>query len=368
MKKGYYIYAENYGSSGVSKKIKMQMEALSGRFIMKEVLIKTPKRTLMQRITGLLFWNSFEREYQSALNELDNPDFVYIRKMLVDKKHVIFLKEIKEKYPMCKIIVEIPTYPYKGEMLSHWYTTLMYVKEIIYRHKYKENIDRFVTYSDDDEILGIPTICTFNGINVENIAVVKGDYCKNKIRLIGVAHMQKHHGYERIIEGLREYYQKGSHDYIVELSLVGDGTEKEKYRDLVKKYDLHDVVKFYPVMTGIQLDEMYDECDIALASFGMYKIDFYGKLSALKTRECLAKGMPILTGCKIDVLDENYKYVKNFENRSQTIDISEIIEFFENITAGGAGKQEIAQHIRQYALQNVSMETTMKPIIDYIES
>lgn len=368
MKKGYYIYAENFNSSGVSKKIKMQIEALSSRFIMKEVLVKSSERTVLQRIYGLLFWNSFEREYQAALNELDNPDFVYIRMILVDRKYLAFLKGIKEKYPMCNIIVEIPTYPYKGEMLSHWYTTFMYVKEIIYRHKYKEYIDRFVTFSEDDEILGVPTICTINGINVENIAVVKGEYRKNSIRLIGVAHMQKYHGYERIIEGLREYYQKGKQKYTIELLLVGDGTEREKYYKLVEKYDLSNYVKLYHTMSGAQLDELYDISDMALASFGVYKYGFYGKLSQLKTREYLAKGMPILTGCEIDVLDENYKYVRNFENGPRNVDMLEIVTFFENITKGGISKQEIAQQIRQYALQNVSMETAMKPIIDYIES
>ena len=235
MKRGYYIYAENFGSSGVNKKIKMQIEVLSRKFIMKEILIKTSKRTFVQRIKELMPCSSFTREYQSALNELLDPDFVYIRRIYVDKLYLAFLKDIKRKYPACKIIVEIPTYPYKKEMLSHYYTAFMYVKEIIYRHKYKENIDRFVTYSDDDKLFGVPTIRTMNGVNVKSISLLEpsDEYNSNEIHLIAVAFFLRHHGYERIIKGLRKYYQveRNSRVYV---HIVGDGPECLKYKHLVK--------------------------------------------------------------------------------------------------------------------------------------
>ena len=160
--------------------------------------------------------------------------------------------------------------------------------------------------------------------------MVGGQYREDVITLIGVAFMQKHHGYERLIRGLREYY-RGKKEKRVELLLIGEGPEKASYQRLVRKYKLQNHVKFYSTKSGKELDAMYDMSDVALASFGMYKLGIYSKLSALKTRECLAKGMPIITGCSIDVLDENYKYVKNFSNDAQIIDIEEIIAFFENI-------------------------------------
>ena len=59
------------------------------------------------------------------------------------------------------------------------------------------------------------------------------------------------------------------------LYLVGDGPEKEFYQKLVSLYHLQDYVKFYPTMTGKELDEVYDQADIALASFGFYKAGVY---------------------------------------------------------------------------------------------
>lgn len=368
MKKGYYIHSQGRISLGVAKKIDMQMEEFRKFYDMREIEIEVPVRSLVERIIGLLPMYSIRRNYKQVLDLMVDPAFVYIRRTVADRAYVSFLNQVKQKFPDCKIIIEVFTYPYDKDDFKKWNAWPFYLKEIIYRRKLKHYVDRFVTYTQDKEIFGVTTICTINGINVENVTIVRGEYQKNKITLIGVAYMQRHHGYERVIEGLREYYQKENQDYTVELLLVGDGPEKEKYQNLVEKYSLHNYVKFYPAMSGAQLDEMYDMSDIALASFGMYKFGFYGKLGALKTRECLAKGMPLITGCEIDVLNENYRYVRNFENGPQNVDILEVVKFFENITREGINKQEIAQIIRQYAIQNVSMESAMKPIIDYIES
>lgn len=368
MKKGYYIHFQGRSSIGISKKIDMQMEEFKKYCNIDELEVETNVRTLFQRLLGLFPTASIARNYQKALDKLDNPDFLYVRRAVADKAYVNFWKEVKIKYPNCKIIIEIFTYPYDKDDFAKWNAWPFYIKELIYRTRLKRYVDRFVTYSADKEIFGISTICTTNGINVEDIQIVKGEYKENKITLIGVAYMQRHHGYERIIKGLKEYYESQENKYTVELFLIGDGPEKEKYMQLVNQYQLQNFVKFYPAMSGKQLDEMYDKSDIALASFGMYKIGIYEKLGALKTRECLAKGMPLITGCEIDVLDEDYKYVKNFTNDKQSIDITEVVAFYEKIRKENKDKATVANAIRKFAVQYVSMQSVLKPIIDYIES
>lgn len=178
--------------------------------------------------------------------------------------------------------------------------------------------------------------------------------------------MQRHHGYERIIEGLNDYYQRKNQKYVIRLLLVGNGPEKERYLELVKKYHLEKYVEFYTTISGKELDEIYDKSDIALASFGMYKLGFYGKLGALKTREYLSKGMPVITGCAIDVIKDDYPYAKLFSNDNKVVDMAEVIEFYEKIKKGKS-KQAVAESIRNYAHNNVSIESAMRPIIDYIE-
>lgn len=134
----------------------------------------------------------------------------------------------------------------------------------------------------------------------------------------------------------------------------------------MSRYHLEDHVLFYPTLSGKELDELYDDSDIALVSFGMYKLGFYGKLCALKSRECLAKGMPLVTGCEIDVLSPDYPYAKVFPNDASTVDIGEITALYQRITGSVASKEDLSGRIREFAREHVSMEAVMRPVIDYI--
>lgn len=368
MKKGYYIHFQGRESIGVSKKIDMQLEEFDKFFDMQELEIETPDRSLPERMIGLLPMMSIKRNYEEALNQLDQPDFLYIRRTVADRAYLRFWKKVKEIYPDCKIIIEIFTYPYDKDDFGKWNAWPFYLKELIYRPKLKRYVDRFVTYTKDKEIFGVSTIQSTNGIHVDRVKKVDGRFADGKINLLAVAFMQRHHGYERIIEGLHQYYSKTPQpEYEVTMHLVGDGPEKPYYQELVQKYHLENYVLFYPTMSGQDLDALYDSCDIALASFGMYKLGFDGKMSALKTRECLAKGMPMLTGCPIDVLDDAYPYARLFPNNGSTIDINEIVAFYKKLRSIVADKQEMADIIRRFAVEHVSMEAAMKPIIEYID-
>ena len=368
MKKGYYIHFQGRESIGVSKKIDMQLAEFEKHFQIEELEVTTPQRSILERIIGLWPTASIKRNYQAALNQLESPDFIYVRRTVADKEYVAFWREIKKRFPDCKIIIEIYTYPYDKDDFGKWNAWPFYFKELIYRKQLKNYIDRFVTYTDDKEIFGVKTIITRNGIDLSLISTVEGEYKEDRITLLAVAFMQRHHGYERIIEGLRSYYQQGNPQYTVELKLVGDGPEKAEYERLVEKYHLQDYIEFYPTMSGEALERLYDESDIAMASFGMYKLGYSGKLSALKTREYLAKGMPIVTGCKIDVLNDDYFYVKNFSNNKESINVNELVDFYVKIKSKNLEKAITTNEIRKYAEETVGMEKVMLPIISFIES
>lgn len=368
MKKGYYIHFGGRESIGVSKKIDMQIEEFGKHFDVRELEVRAAERSLAERVIGLFPTMSIRREYEQAFTELDQPDFLYVRRTVADRAYLRFWKKIRERYPDCKIIIELFTYPYDKDDFGKWNAWPFYLKERLYRPKLKKYVDRFVTYTEHGEIFGIPTIHSANGINVDSIKQVEGAYREGEINLIGVAFMQRHHGYERIIEGLKEYYGGETPDWRVNLRLVGDGPEKARYQDLVERYRLEDYVKFYPTLTGEKLDELYNESDIALVSFGMYKLGFYGRLCALKSRECLAKGMPLITGCVIDVIPEDYPYAGVFPNDDSMVDIEEVVAFYKRVKDRKDSKKELADTIRQFAAEHVSMEAVMRPVVEYIKS
>ncbi len=368
LKKGYYIYVENCGSSGVMNKIKMQMDTFSRHLDIQSIQIPTKQCSFARRVYNMLPWASFEREYGRVLEQLDRPDFVYIRRTYIDKDYLAFLREIHARWHACKIIVEQPVYPYDKDMLRSTYTAIQYIKELLYRRHYKDDIDRFVTYSDDDEILGVKTIRTMNGVNVSEMRMVHNnqEYDPKGINLITVATLVAHHGYERVIEGLYRYYHNGGERNIV-FHIVGDGPEKKRYTDMVKKYNLEAHVVFYGAKYGEELDQIYDLADAGLAAFGSYK-EGVDKLCTIKVREYFAKGLPVVLGCKDNLFrGEAKRFGLILPNDSSAIDISKVLSFLDSIYTDKTRK-EVTNCIVELAQRTVDNEVTLRPVIEYIYS
>ncbi len=366
MKKGYYIHFEGRQSVGVSKKIDMQIEEFGKHFTIDEIEIKSVPRNIVQRVLGLFPTASISREYDKALEKIENPDFIYARRTVCDSKYLRFWKEIKRRYPNCRIIVEIFTYPYDKDDFGKWDAWPFLIKEWMYRPSLKKYIDRFVTYSSHKEIFGIPAIVTTNGIIVDQVRQLGGETIPGTIRLIGVAYMQRQHGYERVIQGLADYYNEDNNPYRITLDLVGDGPEKEYYQNLVSKYRLEDQVKFYTNTVGEELDALYDKADIALAIFGEYKVGYYESTGAIKGRECLARGIPIITGSPLTGVEEGFEYVEVFGNDRSHIDMCRVIDLYRNSYEGTFDRTSVSDTIRNYARKHVSMDIVMRPVLKYI--
>lgn len=367
---GYYIY---YGttSSGVLKKIDMQVKELSKIATVKVIKVNVGKRRgIIKKIFSRLPWNSLGFDYDSLKKELVDPDFIYIRRTTVDSSFISFFKEVKNKFPKCKIIVEFYTYPYDKDdycrNINHFISSSpFFFKDYMYRRKYKECIDRIVTYSKDKKIFGVNTICTTNGVYVDELSPVRKNYDET-INLISVAQMQEHHAYERLIIGLGEYYKAGGKRRII-YHAVGEGPELKHYEELVKQYHIENSVVFYGKQFGSELDKIYNKADIAVASLGLYK---YGidVISTLKTCEYMAKGLPVLTGCKISLIGEdNPPYIYEIENNSTPVNIDKLVEFYDMLTNTGR-QEDISASIRLFAKTHMDMPVVMEPIIDYILS
>ena len=95
MKRGYYIHFQGRTSIGVSKKIDMQMEEFGRYFEMHELEIETIARTLFQRVIGLFPTASITRNYEKALDKLEEPDFIYVRRTVADRAYVGFFREVR---------------------------------------------------------------------------------------------------------------------------------------------------------------------------------------------------------------------------------------------------------------------------------
>ena len=359
--KGLYLTFQSESEinkeDGVCKKIKMQIDSLnkSGLSIYNYNFI------LPNRYRNKIF-SLFNPYYftNKVKNDFFNYDFYYIRFPLCSFAFLNLLKYIK-KYGKGKILVEIPTFPYEEEIKGCFFDIL---NEKLFRNKLKKYVNVFTTYSIDKEIYGVPALYFKNGIDCTNIPVVdKKLINQNTIHFLAIAIFSIWHGYDRLINGLYNYYKKNVNK-IVYLHLVGDGNQIEYYKNLVNKYNLQKYISFYGFLSGDKLSEIINKSDVGVCSLGNHRTNIFLS-SELKSREYLASGLPIISSTKIDVLPDDFKYCLYVPEDESPIDIYSIINFYnkiiseENIT-------QITANIRQFAEENCDINITMKPVVEYL--
>ncbi len=364
---GYYIHYKGRIPIGDSKRMDMMLEEFGKMSDIEEIDLMPQRCSLFRALLGFLPLVNIKRDYKKAYECMEKryPNYIYIRRTTADRGFLNFLKHIRNKYPECKIIIEIMTFPYDREEFCNLIYWPYFFKERLNRKKYKLYIDRFVTYSDDSSIFDVKTIRTLNGIDVGKIIAVSGEKKSPDINLIAVAGMYKFHGYERLLYGLYHYNKNGGKRKIV-FHLVGEGPELLKYRNIIKKCRLEDQVVFYGKKDGTELDEIYDGMDMGISSLGLYKLGI-NRISSQKLNEYLAKGLPVVAGCDtVALTGKNSEYYIQFENNDNPIDMFKIVDFYDAIYGANRPRKEIVNDIRQLAYKTVDISVAMNGIIGYI--
>lgn len=376
MKILYFIPMEIKEYDGISKKILSQLNSfvrndfeidicsektedifLNRIIYGKEIKLEKVKNNSICR--QYLYYN-FNKIFSYILNK--KIEVIYIRYVYFANPFFIkFLKKLKENN--IKVILEIPTYPYDGELKNNksFLRKIKYKIEEKYRYKMKNYVDRIVTFSIDDEIYGIKTIKINNGIDLEKIKLIEKNKEKNlnEINFIGVAGIAFWHGFDRMILSMAKYY-KNNPKVIVKFHVVGDGDKKvvTELKDLVKKNNLEEHVMFYGYKSGKDLDEIYNKVDIAVGSLGFSRIGLKGG-SPLKTREYIAKGVPIILGYEDISLKNTLDFIYQVPNDESVFDLYKILDWYKNL-------DKDSTKIRRYAEDNLTWNKQMKKVVDYI--
>lgn len=297
--------------------------------------------------------------YYRILKAIRNTsyDVVYIRFACTDPFFIYFLKQLKRK-SSSKIILEFAQYPYEPE----WKIDTLLKKTALffdrrYRGKLKKYVDLALTYTDHDSILGIPTLLIQNGIDVSTIdftGMCDEDRC---INLIGVAHLEFWQGYDRVIEGLADYYRNGG-EKKVNFHIVGDGAERPKLEKLVKENILADRVIFHGFKMGTELTEVFRKCHVGISTLGGYREEMYTG-SALKVREYAARGIPIVLGYRDIGFTGNEQFVFSVPNDNSPIDIEALVCFYSGLSIS-------SEKIREFAVEQLGWGRQLEGVLERI--
>ena len=120
-----------------------------------------------------------------------------------------------------------------------------------------------------------------------------------------------------------------------------------------------------------QMERIYDACSIGVSSLGLYKKGIFYSCE-LKSREYLAKGLPILCGEKTDLMEveELRQYLVSFPNNGEPVDFAEIERFYSDLYADKdeTDIEKMAKTIRSIAEKEFNMESAMSHVVAYLNA
>lgn len=361
----FYVVNEDInarGNIGVKKKIFAQMRVFGKHFprclmvyyahgmaYLLEDGCVIEKEVALSRVECFKWYCEWMKKYYCR--------WVYMRCIIpATYSYLLFLREMKEM-GIC-VVLEYPSYPYEGEVKN----------EDVLREdrEYRDRIGNFVslvtTYESVRTVHGIRTMALQNGVDLQDNPV-RGKRKKGmNISLLAVAGFYFHHGFERILEGLYEYYKNpGIYDF--HFYMVGEGSEKRNYVQLVKKYGLNEYVEFCGVKTGAELDWYYDNADIGIAPLGAYKAGV--RLSApIKAREYCSRGLPFIYGYDDWGFTGKEPYVRKVSNSPEPIDMNEIIELYEATVES----ENVINDMRSNTKKNFTWDVLLKDVLEYMKN
>ena len=364
--KGYYLFApmepENLGPhSGVERKVRAQHKALNQYADCELVILPAVEYSgskvekIIRRLPLTAAWRKWEYK-----GEFNDADYLYIRQVYHDASFVRYLRAIKKQNPRVKIVYEVPTYPYNQQWGKTISSMPFFLKEQINQKKVAGLVDRIVTFYGQKSIWGVPCIPLMNGFDFSS-SVMQPKEQSDAIHMVSVAATAFWHGYQYMIEGLRDYYSNGGQEKII-FHMVGNVLPE--HVKLVKDFRLEDCVVFHGKLSGEELAKVYNQCLLGINVLGVSS-DGNPKSSSLKSREYGAYGLPIVSSLPIDYLPQDYPYLHLVPEKNEPVDVNGVISFFHRVYDGKDCCQ-IAQDIRKYAKERCDMQVTMQPVVEWL--
>lgn len=345
-----YFDIDSSAQVGVAKKINYQISAMQklgnevvlGFCSNNKLILRLNNETILE-IQAMEGTTHYRRALVKILPKVaQDYDMIYVR--FPGSVDYYFYKTIKLLDGKVSTILEMPTYPIGGELVGYLkklkeekrYIQLLerlivYSIHKIFSRRLKKHLKHIVSFSDFNEIWGVPVINIENGIDCE--AITKRNYqasTKNEVRLIFVAVFSKWHGIDRLINGIDVYYKRKERHTDVKLTLIGSSDEIDNIINSEEFSRVKEHVRILGAKYGSELDREYDQADIAVSSLGMHRIGLkYG--STLKTREYCAKGIPFIYGYIEKGINSDCKYALRIPADESPVDIEAVISFFKNI-------------------------------------
>ena len=244
-------------------------------------------------------------------------------------------------------VTEIPTYPYDAEFRNfEWKQRLGLKVDQLFRRALYQQMDAMVTFSDAEEIFGQKTIRISNGVDFDSIPLHQlSPHTSSDLHLIGVAEVHAWHGFDRVMKGLGQYYERNGQCkvYFHVVGGVHPNTMAHVFRPIIEHYHLEDCVIFHGTLFGAELDSVFNQCQFAIGSLGRHRSGIT-VIKTLKNREYATRGIPFIYSEQDSDFDHQ-PYVLKAPADESPIDIQRIIDFMAHFAMPPKEIRKTVEHL-----------------------
>ena len=251
-------------------------------------------------------------------------------------------------------VTEIPTYPYDDEFKNFSRKQRLGLKiDQLFRNYLYQYMDALVTFSDAERIFGQRTIRISNGVDFDSIPLHQPSLRAtltplggrtispqpSALHLIGVAEVHEWHGFDRVMTGIGEYYEKfkkkGENINMPDVFFhvvggVHPHSMETDFAPKIKKYSIQDKIFFHGQLFGEELTRVFDMCQFAIGSLGRHRSGIT-VIKTLKNREYATRGIPFIYSEQDSDFDYQ-PYILKAPADESPIDIQQIIDFVDHFT------------------------------------
>lgn len=370
MKALFLIFHGFDKANGISKKIHYQVKALKEcgvdvRLCYYDITATGERRWMVDDEVIADFGTGttakvWKRIYYSPIADYarrENINLVYIRSH--HNANPFTLNLVKHlKRTGAKVVMEIPTYPYDQEYSSLSMKFHLAIDRC-FRRQLSRHLDGIVTFSNAETIFGGKTIRISNGIDFDAIPIKQGrNDTSHELHLIGVAEVHYWHGFDRLVNGLAEYYRTNP-EYKVYFHIVGPLSgerERKEILPVIRDNHLEPYVILHGPLHSEKLNAQFEKADFAIGSLGRHRSGIT-YIKTLKNREYAARGLAFMYSENDEDFD-SMPYVWKVPADESPIDIPRLIDFQRNQAMTSA---EIRESVRP-----LSWKAQMQKVIDKV--
>lgn len=295
------------------------------------------------------------QQYIIGINDEYKFDIVYIRRVEIA---IIFLKKMfKALSKSASIVYEFPTFPFDN--IPNKKTKIYQKIELLYFNRFiKKYVKCIPIYKQNKVKENSKMIDVYNGIEIERYDISKRKIREEResINFVGIAHVNKWHGYDKFIKAIEEYEGKEKLTFTI---ISNKTSELNNLKEYVQNKNLGYMI-FFKEYDNV--DSIVNECnlyDIAVGGISYYERGAIYDTS-IKNKEYCALGIPFINSCIDLSFPTDFKYMYTIKDRM--IDINNILRWYESLE-----KKQLIKEMHQFAKENLTFDKSIQKVIDFVE-